>query len=67
MLNLIEQTIKENKEIKVTKNIKARAKKWFLIKKNVFLTQNLIAFFTLVLSCISFVFLLAKMNLLTYY
>lgn len=32
MLNLIEQTIKENKEIKVTKNIKARAKKWFLIK-----------------------------------
>ena len=67
MLNLIEQTIKENKEIKVTKNIKARAKKWFLIKKNVFLTQNLIAFFTLVLSCISFVFLLAKMSLLTYY
>ena len=67
MLNLIEQTIKENKEIKVTKNIKAQAKKWFLIKKNVFLTQNLIAFFTLVLSCISFVFLLAKMSLLTYY
>ena len=33
MLNLIEQTIKENKEIKVTKNIKAQAKKMVSYKK----------------------------------
>ena len=69
MLNLIEQTIKENKEIKITKNIKTQAKKWFLIKKTcifnskpdcIFYFSSFMYFFCIFIGENKFTYLLLK-------